>query len=205
MNKDQHPADTLNEIKVLMERSSKFISLSGLSGIIIGIITILSVTWFCDHYAINPFDPNLGQLSNLPSQHYSTAFILSLVLLTVSLFTTTLLSVQRARKMGMQVWGPASRQLMVNMLVPLSSGIVFCAILFFRTPDLVLPLSLIFYGISLYGAAKFTHNSVRVFGIIQILLGLICLLFIEYHIIIWTIGFGICHVIYGAFMTIKNE
>lgn len=205
MNKEQQTADTLNDIRNMMERSSKFISLSGLSGIIIGIITILSVTWFCDHYHINPFDTDLGQLSDLPAEHYRTAFILSITLLVVSLFTTTLLSVRRARKMGLQVWGPASRQLLVNMMVPLSSGIIFCSILFFDSPDLVLPLSLTFYGISLYGAGKFTHNSVRVFGLIQILLGLICLIFIQYHIIIWTVGFGICHVVYGAFMTIKNE
>lgn len=205
MSKNQNPTEALNEIRDMMEKSSKFFSLSGISGIIIGIITIVSVTWFCNRYQIDPFNIEKGQLSSLPVEHYLTAFVLSMCLLVFSLLTTTYLSIQRARKQGVKVWGPASKQLMVNMLVPLSKGILFCAILFFREPDLVLPLSLVFYGISLYGAAKFTHASVRYFGIIQMILGLICLLFMQYHIIIWSVGFGVFHVVYGAFMTLKQE
>lgn len=202
---NQQAAETLREIKTMMEKSSRFISLSGMSGIIIGITTIISVSWFCNHYGINPFNIREGKLSELPSEHYMTAFVLALVLLSVSLFTSTWMSVKRAKKQGMIVWGPASKQLLINMMVPLGTGIVACSILFFRDPDIVLPLSLIFYGISLYNAGKFTHESVRFFGLCQIFLGLISMVLMQYHIIIWTIGFGLLHVIYGAFMSIKHQ
>ena len=204
-NENLNPADTLNEIKDMMERSSKFISLSGLSGIIIGILAIVTVSGYCQLYGINPFDLDYEQLKSLPLQHYRHALLAAMVLFVVSVAIASMLTISRARRMNLQVWGMASKRLLVNMFVPLSVGTLFCLVIFQKYPDLVLPLSLVFYGMALFNASKYTHDAIRSMGMAEMLLGLLCLLFMKYHIVFWTIGFGLLHVVYGTYMYVKNE
>lgn len=204
-NENLNPADTLNEIKDMMERSSKFISLSGLSGIIIGILAIVTVSGYCQIYGINPFNLDYEVLRSLPTEHYRNALLAAAVLFAVSVTIACILAINKARRMNQQVWGMASKKLFVNMFVPLSVGAVFCLVVFQKYPDLVLPLSLVFYGMSLFNASKYTHEAIRSMGMAEMLLGLLCLLFMKYHIVFWTVGFGLLHVVYGTFMYVRNE
>lgn len=200
-----NPADTLNEIKDMMERSSKFISLSGLSGIIIGILAIVTVSGYCQIYGINPFNIDYEALKSLPDDHYRHALQAAMALLVVSVAIACSLTISRARRLNLQVWGMASKKLLVNMFVPLCVGTVFCLVIFAKYPDLVLPLSLVFYGMSLFNASKYTHDAIRSMGMAEMLLGLLCLVFMKYHIVFWTVGFGLLHVAYGTYMYVRNE
>jgi hypothetical protein len=202
---DNNPVETLNDIRNLMERSSKFISLSGFSGIIIGILTIICVSWYCNRYDINPLFLDYDYLATLPNEHFRVAVITSLGLMGTSIAVATIMTVRRARQMNVAVWGLASKRLFINMFIPLSIGVVFCQLMLIVHVDRVLPLSLVFYGMSLFNASNYTERSIRSLGLIEMLLGVICLAFIQYHILIWTIGFGLMHVLYGSYMYFKFE
>ena len=204
-NEDNNPVETLNDIRNLMERSSKFISLSGFSGIIIGILTIICVTLYCNHYGINPLNLDYDYLGTLPKEHFNVALISALGLMLASIGIATFMTARRASEMKVSIWGLASKRLFINMFIPLSVGIVFCFILLYDHVDLVLPLSLVFYGMSLFNAGNYTQQSIRSLGLVEMILGIICLAFIQYHIIIWTIGFGLMHVVYGTYMYFKFE
>ncbi len=199
---DNNPVETLNDIKNLMERSSKFISLSGFSGILIGILTIICVSWFCSAYDIDPLNMDYD---DLPDQHFSVALFAAMGLMFASIAIATFMTVRRANQMKVSIWGLASKRLFINMFTPLSIGILFCLVLFFSHIDLVVPLSLMFYGMSLFNAGNYTQQGIRSLGVVEMFLGVLCLVFMEYHILIWTIGFGLMHVIYGAYMYFKFE
>lgn len=205
MNQQKAAQKTLEEIKEMMSQSSKFISLSGLSGIVIGLLTILSVYIFSTQYQINPLDGEAQALSSLTENELLRLYNASVVLLIFSLIITFLMSKHKAKKEGKDIWGPASRQLISSMALPFSFGFLFCSILFFKAPDMVLPLSLLVYGFSLFSGSRNTLNSIKTFGIIQMSLSVICLLFSGYSILIWTLGFGLSHAIYGAFMHINQS
>jgi hypothetical protein len=204
-NEVKNPAETLNDIRNLMERSSKFISLSGFSGVIIGSMAILCVAWYCSYYGINPLHVDYDYLASLPAEHTSVALACALGLMLLSITVTMLLTAQRAAKMKVSIWGQASKRLVVNMFIPLSAGLVFCLALFFRHIDLVLPVSLLVYGMALFNAGSYTQQAIRSLGMVEMLLGILCMIFIEYHILIWTIGFGMMHILYGAYMYFKFE
>ncbi len=202
---NNNPVETLNDIRDLMERSSRFISLSGFSGIIIGMLTIICVSWYCNRYSINPLDVDYEYLETLPKEHFRVALLTALGLLCSSIAIATFMSVRRARQMNVPVWGQASKRLFVNMFVPLGAGILFCLFMLKDHIDLVLPLSLIFYGMSLFNAGNYTQKGIRSLGLIEMALGIGCLALIQYHILLWTIGFGLMHVLYGTYMYIKFE
>lgn len=197
--------DTLNDIKEMMERSSKFISLNGFSGVFIGALTILIVSVFCSYYQINPFSGDLVQLENLPDSHYAVALISASILFICSFCIAFFLTLKRSKKLAIPIWGPASKRVMINFATPLLAGGLFCLVIFFQSPDLVLPLSLIFYGMALFNAGNFTFKSTKFIGIIQMLLGIFALMFMQYHIVIWTIGFGIVHIVYGVYMYFNTK
>ena len=69
----------------------------------------------------------------------------------------------------------------------------------------VAPLTLLFYGLSCVHASKYTIGGVRYLGITIILIGLIATYFTGYGLLFWAIGFGLCHIIYGALMYFKYE
>jgi hypothetical protein len=67
----------------------------------------------------------------------------------------------------------------------------------------VTPLTLIFYGLALVNASKYTLSEVRSLGIIEIVIGLFAMHFIGYGLLLWAVGFGVMHIIYGIIMHIR--
>ena len=70
---------------------------------------------------------------------------------------------------------------------------------------LIAPASLIFYGLALLNASKYTFKEIRWLGIMQIILGLINLWNIGNGLLYWSAGFGILHIVYGVVMWYKYE
>jgi hypothetical protein len=70
---------------------------------------------------------------------------------------------------------------------------------------IVAPLTLIFYGLALVNASKYTLSEVRWLGLTQILLGLAAAHFIGYGLVFWALGFGLVHILYGLVMHYKYK
>ncbi len=207
MNHKEDYLDSITEIRSMMERSSQFFSLSGWAGIMAGVYALAGVGIAYFIYNFNPdkifysgIEPD-SLSSNLPK-----IIILAIVVLILALVTAIYFSFKKAKNRGEKIWNATSRRLLSNMAVPLISGAVLIIIFISEgLIGLIAPLTLLFYGLTLYNASKFTIDEVKFLGTMQIGLGLINSYFIEYGLLFWAIGFGVLHIIYGIYMHIRYE
>ena len=197
----------LAEIRSMMERSSKFLSLSGWAGIMAGIYALAGAWIAYNYYEFNP-----GQIVYSPSQPGSLpsalpeVIILAVLVLVLAIGTAMFLSYKKANKRGEKVWNATSRRLLVHMTVPLSAGGILILILLSKgLIGLIAPLTLLFYGLALYNASKFTYNDLKYLGLVQVVLGLTSSWYIEYGLLFWAIGFGAAHIVYGIYMHFRYE
>jgi hypothetical protein len=204
----QQPEEIVKDIRNMMERSSRFISLSGLSGIAAGLSALVGAL----------LARNI--LGNYYGDYNSNGFFsgddfsklkLKLVGLAIGVFVLAFLSSfyftwRRSRKQGIDLWGHTSRRLFWNMIIPLVAGAAFVmAMLRYDEWRFVAPACLIFYGLALINASKYTLTDVRYLGYCEIILGLINMFYIGYGLYFWAVGFGILHIIYGTIMWFKYE
>jgi len=203
-------AEDLKTIRKIMEESTRFFSLSGLSGIIPGLIAIagaLYIYFFLPAYT----DSGLplyksGMILNQDPGFLLQLIAVAMVVLVLSIIVVAFTSYRKMKTAGMSLWSPVSRRFIINLLVPLVSGGLFVIILLVRGDfQMVIPSLLVFYGLALVNAGKFTYNEVFYFGIIEIATGLISAFFPQFWLLFWVIGFGILHIIYGVFMYRKYE
>jgi hypothetical protein len=202
--KDIH--SELSSIRDLMERSTKFISLSGLSGIMAGIYALLgglmayklvyreySGMQIRDFYVNNPLV-------------WRPLLLIALGVLILSLVTGIWLTIRKAKKKGENFWNRGSKRLLINMAVPLVTGGLFILVLLLHGEfDIVAPACLIFYGLSLVAGSHYTFSDVKWLGFCEIILGLLAALMPGYGLIFWVIGFGLLHILYGSIMHFKYD
>lgn len=202
--------EDLKSIKKIMEESSRFLSLSGLSGLFAGLTALLGATAACiiifktNIFTDNEYFKNLSvqETDTLKIQLAIDAFLVLLIAVGMSAF----FSYRKARKQNLKIWTPVSKRLLTNLLVPLVSGGIFIFILFSESQwQLIVPSMLIFYGLALVNAGKFTYSEVFYLGIFEIITGLCSAFFPVYAIFFWSFGFGILHIAYGLFMYRKYE
>ncbi len=203
----------LKDIKGMMEQSSKFISLSGLSGVLSGLYALVGGFFI------------LGKIQlalESPSKDFLWIYLASygLGILGLALISGVILTVMKVRKEGQRILTSTSIRLAVNLFLPLVAGGVFILALFYNRVNLGMvenvvagnyllyaPVTLIFYGLALINASKYALHDIRTLGAIEVLLGLISLFVpdLEIQLYIWMFGFGIMHILYGSIMYFKYE
>lgn len=208
--KEEELHHELASIRNIMERSSKFISLSGLSGILAGIYALIGTVaaWFViknNPTTVTHDSPLIEVFSHL-IRLFTDLSIIALAVLLASIITGVILSVRKAKQKGESVWNKTSRLLLLNVAIPLLTGFAVIIILFSKG-DLTytVPVMLIFYGLALFNASNFTYTDVKYLGIIDITLGLTTAFFPGYSLWAWAIGFGVLHIIYGSIMYLKYD
>ncbi|MEJ7912453.1 MAG: hypothetical protein WKF70_04815 [Chitinophagaceae bacterium] len=212
MVNEKEPLQTLEEIKTMMERNSRFVSLSGWSGVAAGICGLIAA-WLAgkkiDEHGINVngygATPDYMADGKLPELHREL-LMLALITFFAALIFAFLYSYLRSRKTGIPIWGYMARRVVINVAVPMIAG----GLLIWRMTDfgfysLVAPASLLFYGLALINASKFTLSEVRYLGYLQLLLGIVNLWVIGYGLYFWAAGFGLLHIVYGLVMWNKYE
>jgi hypothetical protein len=196
----------LASIRNMMERSAKFISLSGLSGVLAGLYAILGAVaaYFITHYPLSPFRYRIETI-NTPDMLLKLLAIATVVLV-ASLGTGLWLSHKKAKQHDTKLWTPASRQLFINVAIPLLTGGIFILIMLYTGHyGLAAPGCLIFYGLALIQGSSNTVDEIRYLGYCEIILGLISALYPGFGLVFWTIGFGVLHIIYGGIMHNKYD
>jgi hypothetical protein len=193
-------------IRNIMERSVKFISLTGLSGILAGVYALLGAAYVyvLVYYPSSPFGFRFYYMSE---QQIIVHFLLvAFTVFVLSIGTGYWLSARKAKKQKAKVWNRASRQLLGDLLIPLLTGGVFILILLSRGYFMIVASSsLIFYGLALIYASRTTYSEVRYLGFTEIALGLIAASVPGYGLTFWAIGFGAMHIIYGAVMHFRYD
>jgi len=193
-----------------MEESSRFLSLSGLSGVSAGVTAIagaLVAYYFILNKGSIHYDEYFRSLSEKETFSLRWQLIADAALiLGVSVLLALYFSVKKAKKEGMNFWTPVSKRLLINLLIPLATGGVFIIILLIQNNiQLIVPGFLIFYGLALVNAGKFTFGEIFYLGILEIITGLVSAFFPGLGLIFWIFGFGILHIIYGLVMYRKYE
>lgn len=213
MNEQQQSLEDLQHIKKMMERSSRFISLSGLSGISAGFCALLGA-WIAKPYVmghkeivINEEVAIIQAMANDYSIILNTYLFWIAVVTFLGAFTSAFIfTFFKTKKEGTLIWSVSSKRLMINLSIPIIVGGIFLfRMLQFETFGLVAPGCLIFYGLGLVNASKYTLIEIRYLGYIQIILGLVNLWFVGFGLYFWAVGFGLMHILYGAYMWNKYE
>jgi hypothetical protein len=210
--KENEIQDELTSIRSMMERSSKFISLSGLSGVLAGIYALIGagVAWWLT-FGIDYFDQvNYTQYNDLIDgplhSNWQKLALTGIVVFIASIITGVYLTMRKAKQKRQSVWGRASRQLLFNLAVPLLTGAILVFVLIFRGYfSVVAPTTLIFYGLALVNASNVTYNDIKYLGICEIILGLLAACLPGYGLLFWAVGFGVLHIVYGSIMYLKYD
>lgn len=191
-----------------MERSSRFISLSGLSGVSAGVFALAGAYFAYDWiYAYYVRYNNRPGYSNIDFTNLKWNLVgLGMVVLCGALASAFYFTWRRARRNHLPMWDHSSRKLIVNLVIPLAAGGVFVlGLLYHNNWQFVAPACLIFYGLALVNASKYTLSEIRYVGLLEIILGLVNMWYVGYGLHFWAAGFGILHIIYGLVMWWKYE
>ncbi|RJQ63761.1 MAG: hypothetical protein C4517_03805 [Stygiobacter sp.] len=203
MKEEQDYIRDIAEIRSMMERSSKFASLSGLSGILAGIYALAGAFIVYHYYS---FNPDSVDYTNYSAGSLINVIAIALIILILALGSAVFLSYKKGNQKGEKIWNATSRRLIANMVVPLSAGGILLLIFLAKgLVGLIIPSTLLFYGLAIYNASKFTFDEMKFMGLLQIGLGLISAYFIEFSLFIWAFGFGVVHIVYGTYMHFKYE
>lgn len=187
----------------MMEQSSRFLSLSGLSGVLIGIYALVGSLLI---YRL-VYSQNCILLEGVfaGNQLVAVATIAMLVLF-ASIVTTLVLTWQRAGRTNKNFWNRGSRLMLTNLAIPFISGGIFVIIFTMREVyEIAAPATLIFYGLALINAAKFTRQEIFYLGMLQVVLGVFATIFPQFGLLLWALGFGVLHMIYGTVMYFRYE
>lgn len=196
----------LASIRSMMDRSVKFISLSGLSGVLAGTYALLGAcaAYFVVHYPISPFRYRIYSIQD--GQHLIKLLMIAAIVLIASIGTGLWFSYRKAKKNKTTLWNNTSRNLFINMAIPLVSGGIFILILLHTGHfGVAAPASLVFYGLALIQGSANLYDEVRYLGFSEILLGLVSALLPGYGLLFWTLGFGVLHIVYGTIMYTKYD
>lgn len=208
---DQHSSlEAIQDIRRMMDRSSRFISLSGLSGVSAGVMALAGAFWagraldgyYTRHYSIH------GYQGEIFTDLKWKLVMIALIVLALALVTSYYFTWRKVKADRETLWNPTSRRLILNMMIPLVAGGVFVlTMLQYDEWRFVAPSCLVFYGIALVNGSKYTLGEVRYLGLLEILLGLICAqpYFVGYGLYFWALGFGWLHILYGVIMWIRYE
>lgn len=202
---EKHQEDLVH-IRSMMERSSRFISLSGLSGVFAGLSALLGGVYVYQLFKVNGieyFEDNHQLYStSLITELILTAFVILFFALAFGIFFT----VRKSKKLNLPIWTSATKNMLFNLAIPLIAGAVFCfALVYHQMFFLVAPSTLIFYGLALLNAEKYTYSDIKYLGFSEVILGSIALFFVGYGLVFWILGFGILHIFYGLLLFKKYK
>lgn len=206
MESKTNPIEEIDAIRSIMERSTRFLSLSGLSGIVAGLIAIAGSLVAIFLILGGETDGNFTMLASGPEGMAQMLFIDSLIVLTLAVLSALILSYRKASRQKQKIWSPVTRRLLLHMSIPLITGGLFILILYNRELyNLIIPCMLVFYGVALVNAGKFTFDEIFYLGIFEIVTGLTAGILPQYGIFLWIFGFGILHIFYGLIMHRKYD
>jgi len=198
--------EAIQDIRNMMKKSTRFLSLSGLSGVFAGIYALLgifAVNYY--FYYLRTHDNNEFVIS-LVMNIQRNFIIIAFLVLFFSIITAYFFSSRKAKREGHNLFDHNAIRVLINLCIPLVAGGVFCiSFLYNRDYTYIAPSMLLFYGMALINASKYTYDDIRYFGICEIILGLISSFDLLNGMLYWTIGFGVLHIVYGAVMWFKYE
>lgn len=201
---DKNYLNDLKDIKEMMSKSSQFISLSGLSGVLAGIYAFVG-GWYANQ-SITEFETDSVYSIELVENLEFKLICIAFTIIGASILSGLILSNSKSKKIGVKLWNETSKRLVINFSIPLVTGGILIGILILREYyELIIPATLLFYGMACIHASKYTLGDVKYLGITITIIGLLSAYFHKYSIPLWMFGFGFCHIFYGGMMWFKYD
>lgn len=210
-NISDNPLAALAEIKKVMQTSTRIFSLSGWSGIWVGIIAIFGAGYirFKHENVAAQFEYSLnnGQRFILGEVLKTELIIGAFIIFSLAVVGALFFSIRKNKKLGFQLsYNEVGKKLIIQLAIPIFVGAIFCFhFLFNNALQYLVPISLVFYGLGLINCSKYTFSDIKYLGLIEVILGVIALTTMQFHLLLWLIGFGILHIIYGIIMWFKFD
>ena len=198
--------EDLSHIRSMMERSSRFLSLSGISGIGAGVVALFGAIYI--YFVLQKNNINYFEgIRNVFSTELNTELaVIGVVILLLAIISGYFFTSRKSKKINQPIWNKTTQRMLSDFAVPLFAGAIFCfALLYHGLLLFIAPATLIFYGLALVNAEKHTLNDIKYLGYCQIILGSLSLFFLGWGLVFWAVGFGILHIIYGAVMYRKYK
>ncbi len=203
---NQKHQEDLAHIRSMMERSSRFISLSGLSGVFAGLSALIGGLYVYQLFKVNGIEYFTDEHIILSGSLVSELIWIGVIILVCAFVFGTFFTVRKSKKYNLPIWTSATKNMLFNLAVPLAAGGIFClALIYHGYYGLVAPSTLLFYGLAVINAEKYTFSDIKYLGFSELLLGCISLFYIGYGLIFWILGFGILHIAYGLVMFKKYK
>jgi hypothetical protein len=197
--------EQLTQIRSIMAQSSRFISLSGWSGIVAGMCALIGA--FIANQKIELYyATDYGTDRGIPINLFYELLLIAAIVLIVASMLAFLFTYKKTKQEGFPIWNQISKRLLWNTLLPIVVGGIF--ILKLSAQNLygfVAPACLVFYGLGLVNGSKYTLGEVRYLGYANIVLGIVNLFYVQQGLLCWALGFGVFHIVYGAIMWWKYE
>jgi hypothetical protein len=204
MEKHEEQLAAIQEMRDMMDQATRFKSISGLSGILAGILTFVCLYIIYLVTGISPFESEALDRMWLSSSQALILCFISLLIICIGI--GFYLAMRNANQSGKSAWDNAAKRLAFSLAIPVFAGGIFSILLArFGLIAIAAPATLLFYGMGLVSASKYTLDAVRTVGLLFIFLGLLATYFLAYGLLIWTLGFGLLHVIYGFIIYVKYE
>ena len=209
METEKEQLEALQDIRKMMKDSSRFLSLSGFSGVLAGVFAFIGA-WLANNILSNNNGTYAGLSTNsqLDNSTLSRLSLIGLSVLVLSISFAVLFSRRKALKNNHKLFDHTSKKLLWSMFVPLATGGIMCLALLLHGGEqllLICPVMLIFYGLALFSSSRLTLHDVKYLGYMQIALGIAACFFPEHGLMFWTLGFGLLHIIYGSIMWYKYD
>lgn len=207
----QEALNTLNDIRKIMEKSSRFLSLNGTAAVIIGLYACIAA--IAAYYILGGVTNPIAGIFNIPRLQVNTParlqllLIFAAVLISISIITVIFMCRHKALK-NHQPFGldRTAKRLLWNFFLPLITGGVLCiSLIYHQHYGLTSSIMLIFYGIALINASNYTYSNTRYLGYAELALGLADSFIEGYALLFWAVGFGIFHIIYGIWFNFRFD
>lgn len=205
MKKHDEQLAAIEEMRNLMDRATRFRSISGLSAMVAGLLAIICVAFVSHLAGIHFLEAEAFErmIQGTAATEVQLSFIFLLI---ASIGFGIYLAARNAHAKGQDAWDSAAKRLAFHMAIPLVAGGIFSVLISqLGLAGLVPPITLLFYGLALFNGSHYTLDAVRILGIGQIVLGLLATAFVAFGLVIWVIGFGVLNLIFGLYIYFKYE
>ena len=201
--------EAIQDIRNMMKKSTRFLSLSGLSGVFAGIFALAGAAvahfYFMHLFRANEYTKGYS-LIPMTNEIYINYFLIAGSVLFLSVITAYYFSNRKAKRMGQTLFDHTAIRVLINLAIPLVTGGIFCiSLLYYDNVAFVAPAMLLFYGMALLNTSKYTYDDIRYLAICEIVLGLLNSFNLGNGFLYWALGFGVLHIVYGAVMWFKYE
>ena len=200
----------LRDIRTMMERSSRFQSVSGWGILAVGVMALVAA-WVADglfNGGTNGWFTTLyGDTAYLWAHKTQIAVFGSLILVAVCGTTVFLSSFLMARRKNIPfIFDATLRRVIFNLSIPLLAGGVLCLALVLQGHyGLTSSIMLVFYGLALVNCHHFSLPMLGGLGYAELLLGLADCFVATHALLFWAIGFGVLHIALGIYLIARGK